>query len=162
MTETVLHPAPPAPRRTVRINAGAIATPIACVLPVFLLGGLAVQMGDDLHFTPAGLGLAVSVYFGVSALASVPSGGLVERYGPAVVARAAARLTLLSSGLDPRGLVGVDVGHLERQPEYVGAARAFATGTPDGIRSWLRHYTAAVEVAAAGLVEIGDEVLAGV
>jgi len=83
--------------------------------------------------------------------------------GPsAVVARAAARLTLLSSGLDPRGLVGVDIGHLERQPEYVGAARAFATGTPDGIRSWLRHYTAAVEVAAAQLVEIGDEVLAGV
>ncbi|KAB1914720.1 MFS transporter [Micromonospora sp. AMSO31t] len=88
MTDTALHPAPPASRRTVRINAGAIATTIACVLPVFLVGGLAVQMGDDLDFTPAGLGLAVSVYFGVSALASVPSGALVERYGPAVVARA--------------------------------------------------------------------------
>ena len=31
-------------------------------------------MGADLGFSPAGLGLAVSVYFGVSALASVPSG----------------------------------------------------------------------------------------
>ncbi|MFE9955930.1 MFS transporter [Micromonospora sp. NPDC005299] len=95
MTETALHPAPPAPRRTVRVNAGAIATTIACVLPVFLVGGLAVQMGDDLDFTPAGLGLAVSVYFGVSALASVPSGALVERYGSAVVARAG---ILLSAG----------------------------------------------------------------
>ncbi|MET8906366.1 MFS transporter [Micromonospora sp. NPDC004551] len=95
MTETVLHPAPPAPRHTVRVNAGAIATTIACVLPVFLLGGLAVQMGEDLGFTPAGLGLAVSVYFGVSALASVPSGALVERFGPAVVARAG---ILLSAG----------------------------------------------------------------
>ncbi|MEU9739514.1 MFS transporter [Micromonospora chersina] len=95
MTETLSHPAPPAPRRTVRINAGAIATTIACVLPVFLVGGLAVQMGDDLDFTPARLGLAVSVYFGVSALASVPSGALVERYGPAVVARAG---VLLSAG----------------------------------------------------------------
>ncbi|MET7965651.1 MFS transporter [Micromonospora sp. NPDC005305] len=95
MTDIALHPAPPASRRTVRINAGAIATTIACVLPVFLVGGLAVQMGDDLDFTPAGLGLAVSVYFGVSALASVPSGALVERYGPAVVARAG---ILLSAG----------------------------------------------------------------
>ncbi|WP_406038785.1 MFS transporter [Micromonospora sp. NBC_00898] len=95
MTDTVLDPAPPAPRRTVGASAGAIATTIACVLPVFLVGGLAVQMGDDLHFSPAGLGLAVSVYFGISALASVPSGALVERYGPAVVARAG---ILLSAG----------------------------------------------------------------
>ncbi|WP_446217909.1 MFS transporter [Micromonospora sp. IBHARD004] len=95
MTDTVLDPAPPAPRRTVRASAGAIATTIACVLPVFLVGGLAVQMGHDLHFSPAGLGLAVSVYFGISALASVPSGALVERYGPAVVARAG---ILLSAG----------------------------------------------------------------
>jgi hypothetical protein len=49
-----------------------------------------------------------------------------------VVARAAARLVLMSTGFDPRGLVGVDVGHREREPEYVGSAGAFATGTPDG------------------------------
>jgi predicted MFS family arabinose efflux permease len=84
-----------APTRPVRASAGAIATTIACVLPVFLLGGLAVQMGEELRFSPAGLGLAVSVYFGVSALASVPSGALVERLGPAVVARAG---ILLSAG----------------------------------------------------------------
>ncbi|MEV0425262.1 MFS transporter [Micromonospora sp. NPDC050495] len=95
MTDTVLHPSPPAPRHTVRTSAGAIITTIACVLPVFLLGGLAVQMGHDLHFSPAGLGLAVSVYFGISALASVPSGALVERYGPVTVARAG---ILLSAG----------------------------------------------------------------
>ncbi|PWU44609.1 MFS transporter, partial [Micromonospora globispora] len=95
MTDTALHPSPPAPPRTVRASAGAIATTIACVLPVFLVGGLAVQMGRDLHFSPAGLGLAVSIYFGISALASVPSGALVERYGPAVVARVG---ILLSAG----------------------------------------------------------------
>ncbi|MEU6075819.1 MFS transporter [Micromonospora sp. NPDC047074] len=89
MTETALHPAPGlGPSRPVRAAAGAVAVTIACVLPVFLLGGLAVQMGADLGFSPAGLGLAVSVYFGVGALASVPSGVLAERYGPAVVARA--------------------------------------------------------------------------
>ncbi|WP_410810296.1 MFS transporter [Micromonospora sp. 067-2] len=92
MTDTI--PAP-VPTRTIRVSVGAVATTIACVLPVFLLGGLAVQMGADLGFSPAGLGLAVAVYFGVSALASVPSGRLVERYGSAVVARCA---ILLSAG----------------------------------------------------------------
>jgi hypothetical protein len=81
--------------------------------------------------------------------------------GPAgVVARAAARLTLVGRGLDPRGLVPVDAGHLAREPEYVGAAGAYATGTPDGVRSWLRHYAAAVEAAAGEVAAIGDEVLA--
>ena len=88
MTNTSGTPYQPVARpRPVRASAGAVVTTVACVLPVFLLGGLAVQMGTDLGFSPAGLGLAVSVYFGVSALASVPSGRLVERYGPAVVAR---------------------------------------------------------------------------
>ena len=76
-----------------------------------------------------------------------------------VVARAAARLTLIGRGFDPRGLVGVEVGHHEREPEYVGAAGAYATGTPDGVRSWLRHYAAAVEVGAAQIAPIGDAVL---
>ncbi|WP_309246228.1 MFS transporter [Verrucosispora sioxanthis] len=58
------------------------------MLPVFLVGGLAVQMREELGFSPAGLGLVVAVYFGVGALASVPSGALVERWGAAVVARA--------------------------------------------------------------------------
>ncbi|MEV4758213.1 oxidoreductase [Micromonospora sp. NPDC049559] len=81
--------------------------------------------------------------------------------GPSgVVARAAARLTLVATGFDPRGLVAVDVGHREREPEYVGAAGAFATGTPDGVRSWLRHYASAVEVGADQVGIIGDEILA--
>lgn len=61
-----------------------------------------------------------------------------------VVARAAARLEMMAGGLDPRGLVATDDVHLERQPEYVGAAGAFATGRPDGVRSWLRHCATAV------------------
>lgn len=86
---TVDTPLPVTSSRPVRTALGATATTIACVVPVFLVGGLAVQMGRDLGFSPAGLGLAVAVYFGVSALASVPSGALVERYGPAPVARTA-------------------------------------------------------------------------
>ena len=37
-----------------------------------------------------------------------------------------------------------------------------AYGTPDGVRSWLRHYAAAVSVAADELTVIGDGVLAAV
>jgi len=74
-----------------------------------------------------------------------------------IVARAAARLVLISGGLDPRGLLAVEVGHLARQPEYVGAANAFATGTPDGLRAWIRHCAAAVELGAGELSAICAE-----
>jgi hypothetical protein len=75
-----------------------------------------------------------------------------------VVARAAARLSLVSAGLDPHGLLAVDLGHLARRPEYVGSAGSYASGTPDGVRAWLRHCAAAVEVAATQLSEICDEI----
>src|SRR3954454_10189229 len=74
--------------RPLRAATGALTTTIAVTVPVFLVGGLAVQIGDELKFSPAGLGLAVSAYFGVSALASVPAGAVVERYGAARVSRA--------------------------------------------------------------------------
>jgi hypothetical protein len=77
--------------------------------------------------------------------------------GPSgVVARGAGRLALIAGGLDPRGLLAIDVGHLERAPEYRGAAGAFATGTRDGVRSWLKHYAAAVTVAAGVLTEVAN------
>lgn len=77
--------------------------------------------------------------------------------GPSgVVARAAARLTLIADGLDPRGLIAPELGHLAREPEYVGAANAFSTGTPDGIRSWLKHYGQAVQEAAMELSTAAD------
>jgi hypothetical protein len=81
--------------------------------------------------------------------------------GPSgVVARGAARLALIAGGFDPRGLLAIDVGHLDRQPEYVGAAGAFATGTPDGLRSWFKHYAAAVTESASLLSVVGDQVAA--
>ncbi|HKD98675.1 MAG TPA: oxidoreductase [Micromonosporaceae bacterium] len=77
--------------------------------------------------------------------------------GPSgLVARGAGRVALIAGGLDPRGLLAVDVGHLAREPEYRGASGAFATGTPDGVRAWLKHYAAAVTVAAGELVDIAD------
>src|SRR5690349_21152327 len=79
-----------------RAMTSALATTIACSVPVFLVGGLAVQIGDELGFGPGGLGLAVSAYFGASALASVPAGALVERYGSTAIARAGVGLAAVS------------------------------------------------------------------
>jgi hypothetical protein len=77
--------------------------------------------------------------------------------GPSgVIARAAARLTLMADGLDPAGLIAPELGHQAREPEYVGSANAFATGTADGVRSWLRHTAMAVEVGAAELSMLAD------
>jgi hypothetical protein len=36
----------------------------------------------------------------------------------------------------------------------VGAANAYATGTPDGVRAWLRHCCAATELGAEEGVRI--------
>jgi hypothetical protein len=77
-----------------------------------------------------------------------------------IVARAAGRLTLVASGFDPRGLLAVETAQLAREPEYIGTANAFKTGTTDGVRSWLKHYAGAVEASSAEIAEVGDAVLA--
>jgi MFS family permease len=98
-------PPPPASGRALPATLGAVTTTTASVVPVFLVGGLAVQMGAELDFSPAGLGLAVAIYFGVSALTSVPAGAVVERLGAPFAARAGIVVSatcLLAIGLAAR------------------------------------------------------------
>jgi predicted MFS family arabinose efflux permease len=107
MTEPMIPAAePPATSaneaRPLRAATSALTTTVAVSIPVFLVGGLAVQIGDELGFSPAGLGLAVSAYFGASALASVPAGALVERYGSTAVSRC-------GIGLAAASLLGIAV-----------------------------------------------------
>jgi predicted MFS family arabinose efflux permease len=79
--------------------AAALSTVIGA-LPVFLLGGLAVLVREELRFSEVQLGLAVSTYFGVSALSSVPAGRVVTALGAwrttvlAVALSAGAMLTI--------------------------------------------------------------------
>jgi MFS family permease len=75
--------------RPVRAAVGAVTTTTASVLPVFLTGALTVQISAELEFDPAGLGLIVALYFGISAVASLPCGWLVERYGAGLTSRVA-------------------------------------------------------------------------
>ena len=76
-----------------------------------------------------------------------------------LIARAAARLTLIASGFDPRGLVLTEEIHLAREPEYRGSSLAFATGTRDGIRSWLKHCALAATLGAESIGPVADTVL---
>jgi hypothetical protein len=68
--------------------------------------------------------------------------------GDGVVARAAARLTALASGLDPKGLAVPEVGHFRRAGEYRSAAADFASGSRDGLARWLLHCCWAWELGA--------------
>jgi MFS family permease len=68
----------------------AVAVATAGVLPVFLTGGLAVQMREELAFGAAALGLAVAAFFASSSLASAVMGRLVERIGSHLGMRLAA------------------------------------------------------------------------
>nr|WP_141281461.1 oxidoreductase [Pseudonocardia hydrocarbonoxydans] len=73
-----------------------------------------------------------------------------------VVARAAARLTALTAGLDPRGLAVPEVGHLRRAAEYRAAAEGFAAGGADGVGAWVLHCCAQWEAGANEGLSIAD------
>ena len=65
-----------------------------------------------------------------------------------VVARAAARLVMVTSGLDRRGLTVPEVGHLRSGSHYPDGVRAFAEGGPDGVASWIVEVCRALQAGA--------------
>ncbi|THJ74463.1 hypothetical protein [Candidatus Frankia alpina] len=74
-----------------------------------------------------------------------------------VIARAAARLVLISRGLDPKALTATDVGHLEIDQVdgsgtpvlgYRDAAAAYVNGGAQGVTAWVLHCARALELAA--------------
>jgi hypothetical protein len=65
-----------------------------------------------------------------------------------VIARAAARLTMIVTGLDPQALTVPEVGHLRAGADYPRAAAGFAAGGADGLAGWIHHVCAALESGA--------------
>ena len=65
-----------------------------------------------------------------------------------IVARAAERLVLVSSGLDAKSLVVPEAGHLALHPAYESTLRAYADGGRVGLRAWLLHCCAAYAAGA--------------
>jgi hypothetical protein len=66
-----------------------------------------------------------------------------------VVARAAARLSMIATGLDPKALTVPEVAFFRRVPKYVELAAGFASGSPDGVREWLLFCCEAFETGAS-------------
>ncbi|MDP9441779.1 MAG: MFS transporter, partial [Actinomycetota bacterium] len=73
--------------------AALLAVVTGATLPVFLTGGLSVQLRSDLGFGQAGLGLAVGAFFGAAALSSAVLGRVAERVGPSVATRLSGALS---------------------------------------------------------------------
>ena len=125
-------------RRTLRVAVAASASLTVAVMPVFLLGALSDDIGDDLGFGSARAGLAVTVFFVSGALTAVLMGRLTDRIGATAAMRLGAGLAglVLVASASLAGawwhlaallaLGGVAVGLSD-----TGGARAFA----DAIRT---------------------------
>ncbi|AEW95232.1 hypothetical protein SCATT_28610 [Streptantibioticus cattleyicolor NRRL 8057 = DSM 46488] len=65
------------------------------------------------------------------------------------VARAAQRIVLVGSGLDPKSICPAEVGHAELgRAEYAKALEGYVSGTPDGMARWIGHCAEAVALGA--------------
>ncbi|MDQ1584684.1 MAG: hypothetical protein QOH80_49 [Actinomycetota bacterium] len=66
-----------------------------------------------------------------------------------VVARAAARLVMVTRGLDPGGVSVPEVGHVELgSSAYAEALAGYAGGSADGVAAWVVHCAEAVVLGA--------------
>ncbi|MBW5485316.1 oxidoreductase [Streptomyces bambusae] len=64
-----------------------------------------------------------------------------------VVARAAERIVLINSGLDPKAICPAEVGHAELgRAAYLAALDGYVSGTPEGMAAWITHCGRAVEL----------------
>ena len=84
----------------------------------------------------------------------------LSAFGPAtgVIARAAARLTMIGTGLDTKGLAVPEVAYLRRAAEYRAALDGFASGEPEGVGRWLVFSCEALQAGAREAAGIADSV----
>ncbi|WP_216588019.1 oxidoreductase [Streptomyces brasiliscabiei] len=66
-----------------------------------------------------------------------------------LVARAAERIVLIGSGLDPKSVCPAEVGHAELgRAAYLAALDGYVSGTPEGMAAWIAHCGRAIELGA--------------
>jgi hypothetical protein len=66
-----------------------------------------------------------------------------------LIARAAERIVLVGSGLDPKSVCPAEVGHAEPgRAAYLGALEGYVSGTPEGMATWIAHCGRAIELGA--------------
>lgn len=141
------------------VSAAAAATALG-VLPVFLLGALVVQMRADVPLSTAALGLSVSGFFALSALASPFAGRLVERGGAGrgmALGGLASTVSMTTAGLADHWSVlaiGVTLGGLANATGQVAANLALAQAVPthrQGVAFGIKQAAVPAATAVAGL-----------
>lgn len=101
-------------------------------------------------------------------VAAVVHAEAAEAFDPVggLVGRAAERVVLLSSGVDPTGVLVPELGHLAEATGYPDDRRRLLTGTDVAVATWvercLRAYTAAAEATASMLSAGGGPLSADV
>lgn len=66
-----------------------------------------------------------------------------------LVARAAERIVLIGSGLDPKSVCPAEVGHAELgRAGHLAALDGYVSGTPEGMAAWIAHCGRAIELGA--------------
>lgn len=66
-----------------------------------------------------------------------------------LVARAAERIVLIGSGLDPKSVCPAEVGHTELgRAAYLAALDGYVSGTPEGMAAWIAHCGRAMQLGA--------------
>jgi hypothetical protein len=71
------------------------------------------------------------------------------------IAGAACRLVLMARGLDPAGVIAIEVGHVALgMTGYQKALDGYASGQSAGVAAWVRHCAAAVGLAAAAALDV--------
>ena len=120
-------------RRTVA--AAALSTVVGS-LPVFLLGGLALLIRDELQFGALQLGIAVSTFFGVAAVTAVPAGRIAARLGAwtstvlAAALSASALVALALASSYPFLLAALAVAGMANALAQIGTNQALAQVVP--------------------------------
>jgi cyanate permease len=66
---------------SLRAGVSAFAATGASILPVALLGAVIVQLRSDIHISTVELGAIIALFYAVSALGSIPAGGLIDSLG---------------------------------------------------------------------------------
>ncbi|GAB2572815.1 oxidoreductase [Streptomyces capparidis] len=117
--------------------------------------GLPVPPADEVSARLDGLARVMLAGTGAPALvqAAVVHGELLalRPFGSmnGLVARAAQRVVLVASGLDPKSVCPAEVGLAELGTEaYARALEGYASGTPEGVAAWIGHCAEAVTLGA--------------
>jgi hypothetical protein len=79
-----------------------------------------------------------------------------------IVARAAARLTGIARGLDPKAVSVPEVGFVELgREQYARTLAGYAAGEPEGVAAWLVHCCRATEHGALEGLTIAEAIVRG-